>query len=101
MENPDTTLELSADDMRRLVEQTMAYIVPHIESLPQQPAVNVDDGKAVARNFVEPLPEKGQPFSELLELLFQRAIPTSFIPPDQATWRTFRAADCLRLLLPN
>jgi len=78
MENPDTTLELSADDMRRLVEQTMAYIVPHIESLPRQPAVNVDDGKAVARSFVEPLPEKGQPFSELLELLFQRAIPTSF-----------------------
>jgi len=28
--------------------------------------------------LAEPLPEQGQPFSELLELLFQRAIPTSF-----------------------
>jgi aromatic-L-amino-acid/L-tryptophan decarboxylase len=78
MENPDTTLELSPEEMRRLVEQAMAYIVPHIESLPQQPAININEGRTVARSFVEPLPEHGQPFSELLESLFQRAIPTSF-----------------------
>ncbi len=78
MESPDVTLELSVDEMRRLVEQALDYIIPHIESLPQQPAVNIDEGKAVAQSLVEPLPEKGQPFPELLELLFQRAIPTSF-----------------------
>jgi aromatic-L-amino-acid decarboxylase len=78
MESPDTTLELSSEEMRRLVEQAMEYIVPHIESLPRQPAINIDEGRAVARSFVEPLPEQGQPFSELLELLFRRAVPTSF-----------------------
>lgn len=78
MENPDLTLELGPDEMRRLVEQAMAYIVPHIESLPEQPACSIDEGWAVAQSFVEPLPEKGQPFPELIELLFQRAIPTSF-----------------------
>src|SRR5690348_11567685 len=78
MENPDTTLELSAAEMRRLVEQAMDYIVSHIESLPQQPAVNIDDGRAIAQSLVEPLPEQGQPFPELLQVLFQRAIPTSF-----------------------
>ena len=78
METPDLTLELSPDEMRRLVEQAMAYIVPHLESLPQQPAINVDNGRAVAQSLVEPLPEQGQPFPELLKVLFQQAIPTSF-----------------------
>ena len=77
MENPDLSLELTAEEMRSLVEQAMTYIVPHVESLPRQPAVNIEEGKEVARKFVEPLPETGQPFPELLEVLFQEAIPTS------------------------
>jgi aromatic-L-amino-acid/L-tryptophan decarboxylase len=78
MENPDLTLELTADEMRRLVAQVMEHLVAHIESLPRQPAVALEGGAEAARRFVEPLPEQGQPYSTLLPLLFEQAIPTSF-----------------------
>lgn len=78
MENPDLTLELSPEEMRRLVAQALDYIVTHVESLPQQPAIDVEGGLALARSLVEPLPEKGQPYDQLLALLFQQVIPKSF-----------------------
>jgi aromatic-L-amino-acid decarboxylase len=78
MENPDTTLELTPDEMRRLVTQAMEHIVAHVESLPRQPAVSIEEGTEAARSFVEPLPEHGQSPAELLALLFERAIPQSF-----------------------
>src|SRR5262245_61808722 len=78
MENPDTTLELTPDEMRRLVMQALEHIVAHVESLPQQPAVSIEGGAEAARSFVEPLPEHGQSSAELLTQLFERAIPKSF-----------------------
>jgi aromatic-L-amino-acid/L-tryptophan decarboxylase len=78
METPDTTLELTPDEMRRLVAQAMEHIVAHVESLPQQPSVSVEGGAEAARGFAEPLPERGQPAAALLTLLFERAIPKSF-----------------------
>jgi aromatic-L-amino-acid/L-tryptophan decarboxylase len=78
MENADLTLELSVEDMRRLVAQVLDYIVPHIESLPHQPSVDIEGGTEMARGLVEPLPEEGQPYPELLDLLFRRVIPKSF-----------------------
>jgi aromatic-L-amino-acid decarboxylase len=78
MENPDFTLELSPETMRRLVAQTVDHIVAHIESLPNQPSANTDGGMELARSLGEPLPERGQPVSELLDLLFHHVIPKSF-----------------------
>ena len=78
MNTPDSTLELSAEEMRRLVAQAVERIVAHLDSLPTQPSVNTDGGIELARSLVEPLPEKGQPYTELLEVLFSRIIPTSF-----------------------
>lgn len=78
MENPDLTLELSAEEMRRLVTQAMEHIIAHVTSLPRQPSADVEGGVELARTLVEPLPTQGQPVSELLELLFARAIPKSF-----------------------
>ncbi|MGE0679573.1 MAG: aspartate aminotransferase family protein [Candidatus Binatia bacterium] len=78
MENPDLTLELSAEEMRRLVTQAMEHIVAHVISLPQQPSADVEGGVELARTLVEPLPTQGQSVSELLELLFARVIPKSF-----------------------
>ncbi len=49
MENPDLTLELTADEMRRLVAQVMEHLVAHLESLPRQPAVALEGGAQVAR----------------------------------------------------
>ncbi|MBI3247435.1 MAG: decarboxylase [Deltaproteobacteria bacterium] len=64
--------------MQQLVTQAVERIVPHVASLSQQPAVDVDDAMAMARTLKEPLPEHGQPAAELLDLLFTRIIPKSF-----------------------
>ncbi|MDA2924452.1 aminotransferase class I/II-fold pyridoxal phosphate-dependent enzyme, partial [Acidobacteria bacterium AH-259-L09] len=67
-----------SQQMRGLVDQAMDRILDHIESLPQQPASNVDGGLELARSLREPLPEQGQPYSQLLDLLFERALPKTF-----------------------
>ena len=71
-------LELGSEDMRSLVARAMDRIVAHIESLPEQPAHSSDGGRRLARSLSEPLPESGTPFDELLDLLFDRAVPCSF-----------------------
>ncbi len=71
-------LELDAGAMRSMVEQAMDRIVAHIESLPDQPASAIEGGGELARSLAESLPETGSPFTELLELLFDRVVPCSF-----------------------
>ena len=72
------TLELPAETMRALVAQAMDQIVAYIESLPDQPAADVQGAAELARTVMEPVPERGTPFSDLLNLLFERLIPKSF-----------------------
>ena len=72
------TLELSAETMRTLVAQAMDQIVAYIESLPDQPAADVQGAAELARTVMEPVPESGTPFSDLLDLLFEHLIPKSF-----------------------
>ena len=71
-------LEPNADEMRRLVDEAMRRIVAHVESLPTQPAINVDGATEYARTLIEPLPQHGQSFGSLLDFLFNDAIPRSF-----------------------
>ena len=71
-------LEPNGADMRRLVDAAMQRIVAHIESLPQQPAANVEGAAEFARTLIEPLPEKGEEYERLLDLLFNECIPRSF-----------------------
>jgi aromatic-L-amino-acid decarboxylase len=71
-------LELTGDEMRRLVSEAMDRIVPYIESLPGQPAANLSNAVQLARSVAEPLPEQGTAFGELLDLLFHRYFPVSF-----------------------
>lgn len=71
-------LEPNAEEMRRLVDEAMTRIVEHIESLPQQPAANVEGANQYARTLVEKLPAKGQPYETLLDELFNEYIPRSF-----------------------
>jgi aromatic-L-amino-acid decarboxylase len=56
----------------------MERVIPHIDTLPQQPAAAVEGGAALARSLVEPLPKEGAPLSEVLDLVFDRAVPKSF-----------------------
>jgi aromatic-L-amino-acid decarboxylase len=77
--DPDgTPLELSGAELQQLVDAAMERIIPHVDSLPSQPAADVAGGAELARSLVEPLPEHGVPISEVLGLVFDRALPKSF-----------------------
>ena len=74
----DTTLELSSEDFRTLVEAATRRIVEYVESLPRQPSADTDGSAELARSLVEPLPESGRPYGELLDLLFERVVTKGF-----------------------
>jgi aromatic-L-amino-acid decarboxylase len=76
--NETYPLEPDAREMHRLVDEAMQRIVAHIESLPSQPAINVEGATEYARTLIEPLPRTGQSFESLLDFLFHDAIPRSF-----------------------
>ncbi len=71
-------LELTGDELRRLVEAALDRIVAHVDSLPHQPAADVEGGAELARSLVEPLPESGEPLERVLDLIFDRAVPKSY-----------------------
>jgi aromatic-L-amino-acid decarboxylase len=71
-------LEPSAAEMREMVEAALARIIPHVLSLPAQPAAATEGAFALARSLAEPLPQVGTPLPALLDLLFLQAIPASF-----------------------
>jgi aromatic-L-amino-acid/L-tryptophan decarboxylase len=74
----DHPLEPDADEMRRLIDEAARRVIAHIESLPAQPAQNVEGATDYARTLIEPLPQRGTPYGELLDFLFDEAIPRSF-----------------------
>ena len=72
-------LEPSADEMRALLDAVRDRVVAHVASLPAQPAADVEGAAELARDLFEPEPpEAGIPAAEILDLLFDRAIPKSF-----------------------
>lgn len=73
-----SVLEPDAAEMHRLVDEAMRRIVAHIESLPDQRAVNVEGATERARELIEPLPTKGEPYEQLLDFLFDEAILRTF-----------------------
>ncbi|HEX4495659.1 MAG TPA: aminotransferase class I/II-fold pyridoxal phosphate-dependent enzyme [Thermoanaerobaculia bacterium] len=74
----DHPLELSASDMRALVQEALDRIVAHIESLPTQTVSDTSGGFALAESLAEAMPETGAPVAGLLDLFFQRAVPPTF-----------------------
>ena len=73
------SLELSVPEMRALLDAVRERVVEHVASLPSQPAADVVGGGDLARELFEPEPpEGGTPAAEILDLLFDRAIPKSF-----------------------
>ncbi len=71
-------LEPDANEMRRLIDEAACRVIAHIESLPSQPAQNVEGATDVARSLIEPLPHRGEAYEKLLDFLFDEAIPRSF-----------------------
>lgn len=68
-------LELSEQDMRSMVDKAMARIVPHLASLPDQPAQDLDGADELAFSLAESLPRTWTGLEPLLDLLFQHAVP--------------------------
>ncbi len=71
-------LEPGGAEMRRMVEAAMERIVRYVETLPEQPAADVEGAAELARSLAEPVPESGAALDDLLALLFERAVPKSF-----------------------
>jgi aromatic-L-amino-acid decarboxylase len=74
----DHPLELSEEEMRRLVDEAARRIFEYIASLPRQPAADNAGGAELARSLRESLPERGEPPARLFDLLFERVIPKGF-----------------------
>jgi aromatic-L-amino-acid decarboxylase len=71
-------LELSTEAMVQLVQEAMARIIAHIQSLPEQPMSYTEGGAELARAHAEDLPEAGTPYRELLWLIFDQLVGTSY-----------------------
>lgn len=71
-------LELSAQRMRAMVDAAMERIVAFIGTLPEQPTHHTGEAERAARALIEPLPEAGQPYEDLLARLFDQVIPHGF-----------------------
>lgn len=71
-------LELDGRQLRRLVHLAAERVARFVETLPEQPAADVEGAAELARSLIEPLPEQGTSFEALLDLLFDRVVPKSF-----------------------
>ena len=78
MNGPERQLELSPEAMRRMIEAAAQRVIEHISALPEQPAIAVEGGAELSRSLVEAPPEEATPFEDLLDLLFDRVVPTSY-----------------------
>jgi aromatic-L-amino-acid/L-tryptophan decarboxylase len=78
MMEPSYPLEPSAEEMREMLADASERIVAHIDALASQPAAYDEDGRAVARALAEPLSREGADFGELMDILFDQAVPPSF-----------------------
>jgi aromatic-L-amino-acid decarboxylase len=76
--NIDKSLELSSDEMRRLVSLAAEAIIKHIEKLPSMPSADTGGGAELARSLVEALPEQGATPEQLIRLVVEKLVPKSF-----------------------
>ncbi|HLN92865.1 MAG TPA: aminotransferase class I/II-fold pyridoxal phosphate-dependent enzyme, partial [Thermoanaerobaculia bacterium] len=74
----DRSLEIAPDEFRNMVEAATARLIEYVESLPGQPSADTEGGADLARSLVEPLPETGRPYAELLDLLFSKVVRKGF-----------------------
>jgi aromatic-L-amino-acid decarboxylase len=80
---PTYPLEPAAEELRHLIDRAAERIVSHVTSLPSQPAtyegaLSGELAAVLARSVREPMPEEGEGFESLLDLLFERLVPESF-----------------------
>jgi len=66
---PGWPLEPVSADLRRLIDACAAYVVEHVDSLPEQPSFDVDGAAELASSFAEPVPETGCAIEAILARL--------------------------------
>ena len=71
-------LEPSRAELRRLIDAATDRLLDHVETLGEQDASYAGGGEELAATVVEPLPETGRPFEELLDLVFDKLVPSSY-----------------------
>ncbi|MFW6198315.1 MAG: pyridoxal phosphate-dependent decarboxylase family protein [Acidobacteriota bacterium] len=71
-------LEPDTAEMRSMLDAVGRRLVEHVASLPEQPADGTDGALQAARAATEELPREGRPLDELLDYLFEEAIPRSY-----------------------
>jgi len=76
--SPDFPLELSPGRFRELVDAATSRIERYLEALPTMSSALPSAGAALAREIRLDLPESGTALEPILDLLFDRVIPTSF-----------------------
>jgi glutamate/tyrosine decarboxylase-like PLP-dependent enzyme len=64
---PDATLQLTPDEMRRLGHAAMDLIIDHLEALPNLPATQRSSRDALEERLREPLPARGNDALTVLE----------------------------------
>jgi len=74
----DRTLELEPGEFREMVESATTRLIEYAGSLPDQPSADTEGGADLARSLVEPLPETGRPYEELLDLVFESVVRKGF-----------------------
>ena len=78
----DWPLELSGDDLRRMVDSAMERVVAHLETLSEQPMSYTSGGEKLARSLrEETLPEGATPFTELLATVFDQGLDKTYNTP--------------------
>jgi len=78
MDKAEHPLELSTESMVQMVDEAMASIAAHISSLPEQDMSYTEGGAELARAHAEDLPEKGAPYRELLDLIFDKLVTKTY-----------------------
>ncbi len=71
-------LEPSRAALRRMLDIAAQRVLDHVESLAEQDASYSGGGEELAAAVSEPLPETGEPFEGLMDLLFDQLIPRSY-----------------------
>jgi aromatic-L-amino-acid/L-tryptophan decarboxylase len=74
----DRSLEIPSGEFRAMVEDATRRLIDYVESLPRQPSADNEGSGELARSLVEPLPEIGRPYAELLDLLFGKVVRKGF-----------------------
>ena len=76
--DPERPLEPSAAELRELIDRAAERVTQHVAALAEWPASYDGGGDELSDALAEPLPESGAAYGELLDLLFDRALPKSF-----------------------